>query len=180
MTAEAPFRPLSGVFYRVVFADALARVLDGVQHPEGRFHHGGQQAIYMSPTPEMAAIAVKTYLRPGDPDRVTVPLQVAKARVLDFRMPEAEAFLGLPWRETAVPWRDQRAAGLPATSWSASDSARAAGADGMIYPSRQRSDRWHLVLFRWNIPGGPMVTVGGPATEFQPNSSALGTGNGQS
>ena len=159
--------PLSGLFYRIVFASDLERVLDGVLSPEGRFHHDGERTIYMSPSPEAAAVAVNIYLKPDDPPRLVVPIFVEPAQVLDFRKPETEAALGLKWRETAVPWADQRAAGLPATSWRASDAARALSADGMIYPSRTLPSKWwHLVMFRWNTPGAPVLRREGPALPF--------------
>lgn len=111
-------------------------------------------------------MAVDIYLKPDDPDRVIVPLHVENARILDFRTPDVEEKLGLKWRDTAVPWQDQRSLGLPATSWKASDGARAAGADGMIYPSRSFPNRWHLVLFRWNIPGAPILREDGTPEPF--------------
>jgi len=162
--------PLSGRFYRIIFADNLGRVLDGVLSPEGRFHHDGERTTYMSPSPEAAAVAVNIYLKPDDPPRVIVPLQLTDAMVLDFRTPETEKQLGLKWRETAVPWAEQRAAGLPATSWRASDAARASGADGMIYPSRTLPSRWwHLVLFRWNTEGAPTLRLDGTPLAFDPH-----------
>ncbi len=169
MKAEPTFLPLDRLFYRVVFEADLELVLKGVRSPEGRFHHGGERAIYMSPSPEAAAVAVNIYLKPNDPPRLVVPLRVTGARVLDFRAPETEVALGLKWRETAVPWAEQRRAGLPATSWRASDRAREFGADGMIYPSRTLPSKWwHLVLFRWNVADGPQLCVEGPAIEFLP------------
>ena len=151
-------KSLSGQFYRVIFARDLPNVLQGIRHPEGRFHHDGQPAIYMSPSPETAAIAVATYIRPGDPARITVPLGLDGANMLDFRRPDVEKSLGLTGGETSVTWQDQRAVGLPATSWLASDAARDAGADGMIYPSRKEPSRWHIVLFRWNRKNAPELS----------------------
>ncbi len=106
----------------------------------------------MSPSPEAAAVAVNIYLKPDDPPRLVVPLMVSDANILDFRTPETEEMLGLKWRETAVPWAEQRTAGSPATSWRASDAARAAGADGMIYP-----------------PNAPTLSRDGPASAFNPD-----------
>jgi len=161
--------PLSGRFYRIVFEENLAQVLDGVLSPEGRFHHDSERTTYMSPSPEAATVAVNIYLKPNDPPRLIVPLLVSNAMILDFREPETEEQLGLKWRETAVPWAEQRAAGLPATSWRASDAARTAGADGMIYPSRTLPSRWwHLVLFRWNTKGTPVLRRDGPVLPFDP------------
>jgi RES domain-containing protein len=163
--------PHTGRFYRIVFARNAATVLDGVVTGEGRFHHDGERAIYMSPTPEGAAVAVATYVRPGDPDRLLVPLWLEAAHLADFRDPATVSALELKGGETSITWRDQREIGQPATSWLASDAARASGADGMIYTSRKVPARWHVVLFRWNEPGTPSLREDGPALAFTPRQT---------
>ncbi|HCQ65841.1 MAG TPA: hypothetical protein DIU07_12125, partial [Rhodobacteraceae bacterium] len=47
-----------------------------------------------------------------------------------------------------------RTTGRQPASWALSDRARATGTEGMLYASRKRPDLTHLVLFRWNEPGG--------------------------
>ena len=164
--------PLSGRFYRIIFASKLPAVLDGVLSPKGRFHHDRERAIYMSPSVEAAAVAVNIYLMSNDPPRLVVPLRFSNAAILDFRTPETEETLGLKWRETAVPWAEQRAAGLPATSWRASDRTRSR-CRRMIYPSRTLPSRWwHLVLFCWNVPGAPSLTTDGPAHAFKSGNTS--------
>jgi RES domain-containing protein len=159
---------LSGRFYRILFKADQSRILQGAITQEGRFHHSGQPALYMSPTPETAAIAVATYLRGDDPPRVIAPLKVTNACILDLRRTEVLAHLGLTGTEPSVLWQPQRALGLPATSWVASDAARQTGADGMIYTSRKDPTRWHLVLFRWNGGTDAKVQEDGPAQPFRP------------
>jgi hypothetical protein len=56
------FAPLSGRFYRITFANDATRVLGGVIHHEGRFHHHAQPAFYCSPTVEAASAAGAVYL----------------------------------------------------------------------------------------------------------------------
>ncbi|MEO8243039.1 MAG: RES family NAD+ phosphorylase [bacterium] len=160
-------RAISGTFYHIHYTRDLPRLLHGAHSPEGRFHHDGEAAFYMSPSPQTAAIAVASYVRPDDPLRVTVTLLVA-ARVVDLREPETLAALGLQGHEASVLWRPERAAGIRATSWLASDAGRLAGADGMVYTSRSAPDRWHLVLFCWNRPGRATVTQVGPPVPFLP------------
>ncbi|MDO9524667.1 MAG: RES family NAD+ phosphorylase [Gemmobacter sp.] len=157
---------LAGRFWRIVLADDLPRVLAGVKSAEGRFHHSGQSALYLSPSPEAAGHAVASYLKPGDPPRVVAPLRVINARVLDLRLESVQRPLGLTGAEAATPWQPQRARGLPATTWLASDAVRTAGADGMIYTARSDPTRWHLVLFRWNALCGAQVETDGPATAY--------------
>ena len=77
--------------------------------------------------------------------------------------------LGLQGDEAIVHWRNERRAKKPATSWRASDAARAAGADGMAYPSRKAPQHWHLVLFRWNTENAPTLCRDGPALAFIPD-----------
>lgn len=159
---------LSGLFYRIIFAADQSRLLQGAITPEGRFHHSGQAAFYMSPTPDAAKIAVATYLRDGDPPRIIAALKVTKARILDLRRADVLMHLGLTGDEPSVLWLPERAKSLPATSWVASDAVRKAGADGMVYTSRKDPRRWHIVLFRWNQATGAQLLQNGPPMPFDP------------
>ena len=69
--------------------------------------------------------------------------------------------LALQAMKPPSPGLPERAAGLPATTWTASDAVRAAGACGMIYTARSAPDRWHLVLFRWNLTNGARLAPDG-------------------
>ncbi|WP_051294672.1 RES family NAD+ phosphorylase [Gemmobacter nectariphilus] len=158
--ASWPVTDLSGRFWRIL--PVAADPLSPAPSPEGRFHHSAQRALYCSPTAQAAGHAVAPYLRPGDL-RLAVPLRLTGARIADLRDPATLAALGLQGHETAVPWLPERAAGQPATTWRASDAARAAGACGMIYTARSAPDRWHLVLFRWNTASGAQLAPDGPA-----------------
>ena len=162
-------QPLSGRFFRIVPAARVDLILDGATAPEGRFHHDGQAALYLSPTPEAAGHAIAPYLGPYDPPRVVVPLRIRGARLADLRDPATCAALGLTGAEAAVPWLPERAAGLAATTWRASDAVRAAGYDGMIYTARSAPARWHVVLFRWNQPGAAQVGRDGPPHPYPVN-----------
>lgn len=139
-------------------ADPVSPVLSS----EGRFHHSGQAALHGSPTPQAAAHAVAPYLRPGDPARLVYPLALTAAHLADLRNAATLAALGLQGHEASVPWLPERTAGRPATTWTASDAVRAAGFDGLIYTARSAPDRWHVVLFRWNLPGAANLVPDGP------------------
>ncbi len=155
--------PFEAVLCRVVFAHRAAHLLDAAPGPEGRFHHDGQPAIYLSPTLADTRVAMRAYLRDDDPPRVMAQIAVSAARVLDLRQPQVLARLGLQGGESLVSWRPQRAAGLPATSWTVSDRARDLDTDGMIYPSDRAPSGWHLVLFRWNAPDAArLALIGAP------------------
>lgn len=153
------FTTLNTKLYRIAFEKYADRVLDGVIHPEGRFHQDGEPALYASPTPEGAAIAIAVYLKLDDAPRVMIPMALNDARMVDLRDPVTCAALEIDPKWPSVPWADQRAAGQPATSWRASDAARASGADGMIYASRRAPARWHVVLFRWNAGEVAQLTL---------------------
>ena len=158
--------PFSGRFYRIIFKHNLARVLDSVPNPEGRFHHDGQPALYFSPSHNAARVAIDSYYRANDAARVIVPLKLSGANVLDFRRPATSVGLGLTGGETTVHRRRERRAKKPATSWRASDAARAAGADGMIFHSRKAPPLWHIVLFAWNQKGAPTLAQDGLPQQF--------------
>ena len=158
----------SGRFWRILFADRAGEALAPVRHPEGRFHYGGQKAIYLSPSIEAAHVAIDSYYRPDDPPRVVIPLRLEAARLLDFRNPAIAAKHELAGHETRVNWRYEREADQSASSWMASDAARQAGAHGMLYTSRKRPEFHHLVLFQWSAEGVPGLRQDGNAQQFVP------------
>lgn len=160
--------PLSGKFWRVRFVADDATLIAPAATPEGRFHHSGQTALYLSGSAEGAVIATMTYVGPGDAERAVYPLAVAGARVIDLRDPIAVARHGLDVTHRAARWQEDRAAGRPARTWAISDAARATGADGILYASRKRPDLAHLALFRWNEPGAARVTRAGDPRPFAP------------
>jgi RES domain-containing protein len=155
MTAQA------GLFYRIVFSDSLADVLNPVRNPEGRFHNDGEPALYTSCTPEGARQALGYYARADDPPRSNVELEVTGAKLFDMRDRTARDALSLKYADASVRWQDERAAGLPATTWRISNAVRESGADGMYYPSSTKPDVFHMVLFRWNSFGGAEVRING-------------------
>ncbi len=163
------YTSLNTALYRIVFAQHADGVLDGVIHQEGRFHHDGQSALYASPSPQTAAIAIKAYLDEGDPPRVLVPLALRDASMVDLRDPDTCAALSIDPAWPSVLWSEERAAGQAATSWRASDAVRASGADGMIYASRTAPERWHVVLFSWNQSAGAALSVVGVPAPWAPN-----------
>ncbi|CAN5505768.1 hypothetical protein BH10PSE3_BH10PSE3_05320 [soil metagenome] len=154
---------LSGTFYRIVFEADQHLALAGAKSPEGRFHHGGLPALYLSSKVDWAAKAIAPYRRPGDARRLVVPLHVERARIVDLRKAEHCAALSIQPLDADIPWRPQREKELVADSWKPADLVRASDGDGMIYTARSAPERWHLVLFRWNDLGGPKVVPAGSA-----------------
>ncbi len=160
---------LSGIFWRIVFHHRISDILAGVSSHEGRLHHSGQTALYLSPSPQAAGIAIDTYVKKTDPPRVLVKLKISAARLIDLRDPDVCTSLNITTETAGIPWQPQREAGHRATSWQASDAVRTTDADGLIYPARSDPNRWHIVLHRWNIPDAALVTqVGAPIAWFHP------------
>lgn len=150
--------PFTGTVWRILFADRADNACEPARHPEGRFHHSGQVALYASLSAQGAAVALRRYVRADDPPRVIVPLRITAGAMADLR--------GTPEQAAAsVVWQDDRAAGAPAPTWDISDRVRADGAQGLIYASRTRPDLSHLVLFEVS-PG--TVRQAGPAAPWHP------------
>ncbi len=149
---------ISGTFWRLKESARASEILAPAHSPEGRFHHDGQKAIYLSDSPEGCHVAMSYYARPGDPEQTLFELNLHNARVLDLRDHSQCARLGIDPANANVRWQKERAAGNLASTWAISDAARAAGADGLLNPSRKRPDLTHLVLFRWNGPNEPVLT----------------------
>lgn len=118
--------------------------------PEGRFHYQGQVAIYASLSAEGAAVAIRRYLTDGMP-RVLVPMWLDAGAVMDVR----------DNRSASVIWQDRRDAGAWSPTWDFSDAARRKGAQAMLYASRSRPDRSHVVVFE-----PACLRVDGPILEF--------------
>ena len=160
-TPPVKLTPIKGTFWRIVWQDRKNSILDGVLSHEGRLHHSGQKALYISPTPEWAAMAVDAYVRPGDPPRLLVELEIHKGQVIDLRDADSCHAVGVTVETAGVPWQPERDQGKRATSWQASDAVRRTKADGLIYPARSYPERWHVVLHRWNEPGAARISETG-------------------
>ena len=155
---------ISGVFHRTVPTDRVAEVLAPPRADSaGRYHRHGQPALYLSPSADWARTAVSGYMREDGQPRAIVPLRVTGARVVDQRDPDACRAWGIDRAHAAMPWRPALRRQETPPSWTTADRVRATPADGLIDVSRHIPEGWHLVLFRWNAPGGPtVVAVGDP------------------
>ena len=141
----------SGIVWRIMFADQSEKTCEPVRSPIGRFHHDNQTALYTSCTKEGASLAIKRYLKAGDPERIIVPLQVNASRIYDIRKTDFA-------KCASIVWQDNIDNGESAPTWQYSDAARIAGAQGMLYASRSKPDLTHLVLF--DVSGGIVVPAG--------------------
>ena len=168
--SAGPLTAVDGIYWRAMFAADAGDPLRPARAPEGRSHHGGQRALYLSATPEGCVVTSRVYLRPGDPERVILPLWVRSGRIVDLRDAGATAAWGIDTTHRAADWQAIRATGAPSPTWAISDRVRALGLDGMLYASRSHPAKTHLTLFSWALSGGPPggaeVAPGGAPVPF--------------
>ena len=161
-----PLRRIAGRFWRAVPAARVASVLAS-QGPEsaGRYHRPGQPALYLTPEPDWAVIAIGRHMAKDGVPRVVVPPDLSAAQVVDQHDPVACAMLGIDPDASDLRWQAEMAAGRVPPSWEAADAARGTGADGIVDRSRGIAGGWHVALFHWNVPGAPQLSVvGEPVT----------------
>ncbi len=160
--SQVPLLTISGRFFRAILTDRVEAVLAPPgPGSAGRYHRIGQPALYVTCDADWARIAVSGYMREDGLPRMIVPVDLGDARVLDQRDETACMALGIDREQSNTNWRKELAAGREPPSWRNADKARAIGADGMIDRSRHIPGGWHVALFRWNLPGAPVVTIAG-------------------
>ena len=161
---RVPLRQLGGRFYRAIVADRLAALLDPpAPQSAGRYHRHGEPALYLTPEADWAAIAVGRYQAEDGLPRLIVPLDVSAAQVVDQHDEAVCQLLAIDRDQSNLGWRQALERGDEPPSWAASDAARRCGADGIIDRSRGIVGGWHVTLFRWNVPGAPLVVAAGQA-----------------
>ena len=151
-------RTIRGTFFRAIDPNFREHALAG-SRAAGRYSRADQPTLYLSSSVEgvEAAMVAHANARPASLEIVTA--SVDAAGIVDLRDPKATTAFGVDPAEAAASWQDVVAAGKEPPSWRVGDRLIAAGANGLIDPSRRRSGFWHLVLFRWNEPGVPGVPV---------------------
>lgn len=104
--------PVAGTCHRIAFARYADDVLDGVIHPDGRFHRHGQPALFASPSPEALAVAIDNYLNGSDAPCVMISLDVTCSGIVDLGDPASSAELGIDPSWPSVPWAEEPRGGL--------------------------------------------------------------------
>lgn len=160
---------INGRFWRAGFSGRESGLLSPAGAPHGRWHHNGQNALYLSQTPEGCQVALRVYVRPDDPPRAIFPFAVTNARVADLRQPDTRRVWGVSLNDIHAFWADLHADGQQSPTWTLSDRLRAAGIDGLLTPSRSRPDLTHLTVFRWNDDSGPRIVRDGKPSPFDPH-----------
>ena len=145
----------AGPCWRAVVAGHEGGVLEGTVRA-GRDNRAGERTLYVSGSPEGVAAAMARY---RDAPRTAVPLVVVADDLIDLRDVGACAAHGIDPTRAKEDWNAALDRGEEPPSWRIADQLRATGADGLIDGSRRAPGEAHIVLFRWNRPGAPTVTV---------------------
>jgi RES domain-containing protein len=90
--------------------------------------------------------------------RHVLEFDVKAADVFDLRAPHALEEVRRKAGDPLADWQGIAARGGEPASWRARDWIESIGAKGLIDPSRKGPGLWHLVLFSWNVAGGPTVS----------------------
>ncbi|MEZ0168331.1 RES family NAD+ phosphorylase [Microvirga sp. TS319] len=156
--ASRVFVSVNGTFYRAIVADGSADSLRG-SIAAGRYSKPGQRTLYMSATEEGVAAAMQAHPLPAGTRRTVCAMAVEAHSIFDLRDDRACEQMGIRRGDALAPWQELVANGGVPTSWGVRAHLERAGAHGLIDPSRTASGLWHLVLFRWNMPGAPTVKI---------------------
>lgn len=151
-------REVRGTFFRAVDAAHRDRALRG-SRAAGRYSRPHEPTLYLSSSVEGVAAAMVAHRDARAAQLEIVEVDVVAAGIVDLRDPDALERLDVSMVDAVAPWQDVVASGGEPPSWRVRDALVAAGATGLIDPSRQRPGLWHLVLFRWNELGGATVRV---------------------
>jgi RES domain-containing protein len=158
-------REISGRFFRVIEAGDDDPLSAKAHRTPGRFHRAGERALYISPSPDSAAIAIGHRVLAGDKAaRTLIGVELKDAIVIDLLDEQACARFGITYADAAAPWMRVFEAGKTPLSWAVADKLRSRGVHGLIDPSRRAPGYglWRITLFRWNESGAPRVTqIGG-------------------
>lgn len=146
---------IQGIFYRAVDAAHANAALAGSRRA-GRYSAPDQPTLYLSASPEGVAAAMIAH-HIGDVTRTVLGFDVTATDIFDLRDQAAVARVRAAAGEPFGAWQQAVDSGAEPASWRARRWIEAQGANGLIDPSRQAPGLWHLVLFRWNVPGAPTV-----------------------
>lgn len=153
-----PFVRVEGRFFRSVSTQRIEQVLDGSSAP-GRYSAQHQKMLYLSATEQGVAAAMLAHTKENSPERSIVKLNVVAENIFDLRDKEACKSVGVYQGDAFGSWQDVVGRGDRPRSWLVADRLRELGAFGLIDPSRKAEGLWHLVLFNWNQPGWPVVSI---------------------
>ncbi|MEO8723795.1 MAG: RES family NAD+ phosphorylase [Sphingobium sp.] len=146
---------VKGTFFRAVDARYRSGVLSG-STKGGRYSRPGQPTLYLSASDAGVSAAMIAHSAPDD-QRVVLAFQVQASQIYDLRVPDLLERVRKDAGDPLSDWQQIVASGGEPPSWRAREWIEHTGARGLIDPSRRAPGLWHLVLFAWDVPDGPMV-----------------------
>ncbi len=157
VTGSAGFlRNISGTFFRAVDAAHADVALAGSRRA-GRYSAPDQPTLYLSASRDGVAAAMIAHGGEAAPMRAVLGFKVMATDIFDLRDGAAIVTVRGAAGDPFAGWQEPAARGNEPPSWRVRGWIEAQGANGLIDPSRQAPGLWHLVLFRWNVPGAPTV-----------------------
>lgn len=146
---------VTGTFHRAVTPGFEGRALTG-SHGAGRYSRADQPTLYLSAS--RAGVAAAMIAHQGlNRQQTILPFDVNAMDLFDLRSADAIEHVLKNAGDPFSDWQAVAASGGEPPSWRVRDWIERTGAQGMIDPSRKSPGLWHLVLFRWNVPGAPSV-----------------------
>lgn len=151
-------RTVRGTFYRAIDPEYREFAIAGSRSP-GRYSRQDQPTLYLSSSIQGVQAAMIAHEDNRSAALEIIEINVEASGIIDFRDPVALHRAGVDLNDAIAPWQETVASGRTPASWRVRDRLVAAGANGLIDPSRKRPGLWHLVLFRWNEGDAPTVSI---------------------
>lgn len=152
----SPLVSVRGVFYRAIDPAHEQFALAG-SRSAGRYSPEESPTLYLSSSREGVAAAMIKHAGDRAAQLSVLSFAVEAEGIADLRDSEAMSSLGINLDNVFGDWQAALAKGTTPPSWVVREKLEAAGANGLIDPSRKRPGLWHLTLFTWNIEGAPSV-----------------------
>lgn len=149
-------RTVRGAFYRAIDPELREFALGG-SRSAGRYSRPDEPTLYLSSSVEGVNAAMIAHKDVRSTLLEILEVDVEASRIVDLRDPVALEAVGIDVSDALAPWQEVASSGGIPASWMVRDRLLAAGANGLIDPSRKQPGLWHLVLFRWNVAGAPIV-----------------------
>ncbi len=149
---------IRGTFYRAIDPQFREFALAG-SRSAGRYSRAHEPTLYLSSSVDGVEAAMIAHRNARSAGLEIVEVEVEASGIVDLREASALEGVGLTLADAIPPWQEIAAAGGTPTSWNVRDRLLAAGANGLIDPSRKIPGLWHLILFHWNETGRPTARL---------------------
>lgn len=159
ISTSSAFSPvIRGTFYRAIDPRFREFAIAG-SRSAGRYSRAHEATLYLSSSVDGVEAAMIAHKDVRSTALEIVEVDVEASGIVDLRDASALESAGITLADAIAPWQEIAATGGTPTSWHVRDRLLAAGAHGLIDPSRKSPGLWHLVLFRWNEADTPTVRL---------------------